>query len=63
MRDRKSIPRKEKQSIGEINYTKQNLRNVSYRFIASLKRLLNFLGFSLPFIDLWAKITQLPSDL
>ena len=45
MRDRKSILRKEKQSISEINYTKQNLRNVSDRFITSFEE-----AFKLPWV-------------
>ena len=49
MRDRNSIYGKERQSIGEINYTKQELRNVSDKFTA-VKKMLNFFGFILPCI-------------
>ena len=50
MRDRNSIYGKERQPIGEINYTKQELRNFSDKFTAVMKKMLNFFGFSLPCI-------------
>ena len=50
VRDRNSIYGKERQPIGEINYTKQELRNFSDKFTAVMKKMLNFFGFSLPCI-------------
>ena len=50
VRDRNSIYGKERQPIGEINYTKQELRNFSDKFTAVMKKTLNFFGFSLPCI-------------